>query len=117
MTTAQELAEWALKLTWSDLPKDVQQIVKEHALDGFGDAVGGRETAVAKAATATVAQYGESSAATIWGSGNKSSVPTMALIASVNKVMATPLTEILRARTQGAIVNGKAHQQMKAKAQ
>jgi 2-methylcitrate dehydratase PrpD len=50
MTTAQELAEWALKLTWSDLPKDVQQIVKEHALDGFGDAVGGRTTAVASAA-------------------------------------------------------------------
>ena len=55
MTTAQELAEWALKLTWSDLPKNVQQIVKEHALDGFGDAVGGRSTVVAGAAAATVA--------------------------------------------------------------
>ena len=77
MTTAQELAEWALKLTWSDLPKDVQQIVKEHALDGFGDAVGGRSTAVAGAASETVAHYGESTAATIWGTGNKSSVPAL----------------------------------------
>ena len=33
MTTSQELAEWALKLSWSDLPANVQQIVKEHALD------------------------------------------------------------------------------------
>ena len=83
MTTAQELAEWALKLTWSDLPKDVQQIVKEHALDGFGDAVGGRSTAVAGAAAATVAHYGESSAATIWGTGNKSSVPAAAFVNAI----------------------------------
>ena len=83
MTTAQELAEWALKLTWSDLPKDVQQIVKEHALDGFGDAVGGRSTAVAGAAAATVAHYGESTAATIWGTGNKSSVPAAAFVNAI----------------------------------
>ena len=83
MTTAQELAEWALKLTWSDLPKNVQQIVKEHALDGFGDAVGGRSTVVAGAAAATVAHYGESTAATIWGTGNKSSVPAAAFVNAI----------------------------------
>ena len=83
MSTAQELAEWALKLTWSDLPTNVQNIVKEHALDGFGDAIGGRTTAVANAATETVAQYGESNAATIWGSGNKTSVPAAAFINAI----------------------------------
>lgn len=83
MSTAQELAEWALKLTWSDLPKDVQKIVKEHALDGFGDAIGGRSTAVASAAVATIAQYGESNSATIWGSNQKTSVPGAAFINAI----------------------------------
>ena len=83
MSTAQELAEWALKLTWSDLPASVQQIVKEHALDGFGDAIGGRSTTVARAAAETVAQYGESNAATIWGSNQKTSVPGAAFVNAI----------------------------------
>lgn len=83
MSIAQELAKWALKLTWSDLPGHVQQIVKEHALDGFGDAIGGRSTSIASAAEATIAQYGESNAATIWGSNEKTSVPGAAFINAI----------------------------------
>ena len=83
MSTAQELAEWALKLTWSDLPADVQQIVKEHALDGIGDAIGGRSTVVANAAKATVSLYGESNAASIWGSSERTSVPAAAFINAI----------------------------------
>lgn len=83
MTTSQELAEWALKLSWSDLPANVQQIVKEHALDGIGDAIGGRSTAVANAAAATIAQYGQSSAAAIWGSSDRTSVPAAAFINAI----------------------------------
>ena len=83
MTTSQELAEWALKLSWSDLPANVQHIVKEHALDGIGDAIGGRSTAVANAAAATIAQYGQSSAAAIWGSSDRSSVPGAAFINAI----------------------------------
>jgi len=83
MSTAQDLAEWALKLTWADLPKEVQQVVKEHALDGIGDAIGGRSTAVAMAAATTVAQYGESNAAAIWGSDKRTSVPAAAFINAI----------------------------------
>ena len=83
MSTAQELAEWALKLAWSDLPASVQQIVKEHALDGIGDAIGGRSTTVANAAAATVAQYGQSNEAAIWGSNSRTSVPAAAFINAI----------------------------------
>lgn len=83
MSTAHELAEWALKLTWSDLPAEVQQIVKEHALDGIGDAIGGRSTEVATAAASAIAQYGVSSEASIWGSNERTSVPAAAFINAI----------------------------------
>lgn len=83
MSTSQELAEWALKLSWSDLPANVQQIVKEHALDGIGDAIGGRSTAVANAAAATIAEYGQSNVAAIWGSSGRTSVPAAAFINAI----------------------------------
>lgn len=83
MKSAQVLAEWALNLTWSDLPVDVQQVVKEHALDGIGDAIGGASTLIANAAKTTIAQYGESTNSTIWGSSKTASIPAAAFVNAI----------------------------------
>lgn len=83
MTLSLELAEWALKLKWTDLPSEVQNRVKEHALDGVGNAIGATSTDIAVAAAKTVGIYGESSAASMWGSTNRASVPAVAFFNSI----------------------------------
>jgi len=83
MTTARELADWALALTWQGIPRDVQVIVKEHCADGLGNALGGLATDIARAAAATVKQTGNSDAASLWGSAQRTSVPSAAFYNSI----------------------------------
>ncbi len=83
MTAARQLAEWALALTWSEIPKNVQVIVKEHCADGIGNAIGGLSTEIARAAAATVSESGKSDAASMWGSDQRTSVPSAAFYNSI----------------------------------
>jgi 2-methylcitrate dehydratase PrpD len=83
MTLSLELAEWALKLKWNDLPSEVQNRVKEHALDGIGNAIGAASTDIADAAAKTVGIYGESNEASMWGTTNRTSVPAAVFFNSI----------------------------------
>lgn len=83
MTAARDLAAWALALSWQDIPSNVQDIVKEHCADGVGNAIGGLATEIARAAAATVAEAGNSDAASMWGGTRRTSVPSAAFYNSI----------------------------------
>ncbi len=78
MSATRELAEWALSLSWSDIPSSTQDRIKEHLADGIGNAIGGIHTDVATAALATVAQSGVSNQSSLWGSSIRTTVSSAA---------------------------------------
>lgn len=82
-TILQELADFVVDLKYNTIPEDVRNNVKNCVMDAIGNGLGGLDVIETRQLRSALLQYDQTPQATIWGIGNKVSVPNAAFINAV----------------------------------
>ena len=80
MNTTEKLAEWAVGLDFGDLPQDVVAKCKDLILDSLACGIRGSQSPLGLMALELARDMGGSPQSTAWGSGYKSSSPSIAFV-------------------------------------
>ena len=82
-TVSQKIADFAVQLTYEDLPEEIVQTTKRFLLDTLGCAFGGYKSEDSKIALEVLREMGGNAEATIIGSGEKTSAVNASLANSL----------------------------------